>query len=145
MPIVFDWSDACPGNNDILPADLVVPPNFEGIFFIKLTLEIRTLQHITSRIVNELTVAGDKRGLTRDSRGFIHDEPDQMGLPNNAIAETGLKLVCCVILMVADPANVGRRVLPMEVVVKCIEEEQEVRPRQEPVAEVVVEADFGLW
>nr|GEX34992.1 hypothetical protein [Tanacetum cinerariifolium] len=55
--------------------------------------------------------------------------------------ETGLKLVCYAILMVADPANVGRRVLPMEVVVKCIEEEQEVRPRQEPVAEVVVEAE----
>ncbi|GJX97392.1 putative reverse transcriptase domain-containing protein [Tanacetum coccineum] len=60
----------------------------------------------------------------------VRTEKDQMGLLNNAIAETGLKLVCCVILMVADPANVGRRVLPMEVVVKRIEEEQEVRPRQ---------------
>lgn len=140
MPIVFDWSYACQGNDDILPADLVVPPNSEQVFFIKLMLEVRTLQHITSRIVKELTVPGNERGLTRDSRGLIHDELDQMGLPNNAVPETGLKILCCAMSMGADLANVGRRVLPMEVVVMCIEEEQEVRPRQEPVMKLVVEA-----
>ncbi|MFS7972001.1 hypothetical protein Hanom_Chr09g00839461 [Helianthus anomalus] len=124
----YSLCGAWAAEDDIIPADLVaeLPPNSDRrLFFMRMTVEFKSPNHPT-RKVKELSVPVDEdKGLTREAWELINSGLNQMGSPASAIPEGVLQLICCAIQMLKDPANVGRFVLPMELLVTYDDEEQE--------------------
>ncbi|KAD4888937.1 hypothetical protein E3N88_21010 [Mikania micrantha] len=140
MPVYDSSCGAWEASDDILPAELVAEPqpNSNRLFFMRMNVVFKTLNDSngclhTIRIVKELSVPVDEaRGLTRKAWDLIRDGLNQMGSPATTIGEVVLQLTCCAMKMMRDPANLARSVLPMEVLVTCVDEEQEAYPNFSP-------------
>ncbi|XP_071712523.1 uncharacterized protein [Rutidosis leptorrhynchoides] len=109
---------AWPAKDDILTDEH--QQNSDHAFFIKLTF-----LSTSRRTIKELFVPRheDRRHLAMDEWNSVRHLLNEMDMPLNAFAEIMMQISVCAILMVNDPANVGRLVLPMEVFVSMEEEE----------------------